>query len=119
MANTAVGYTVIVLGLWLGAGDYLANVAGYSAGFMLSYQLNRRWTFAVAHAPSTQERVRFGIAVLVAYSVNLSVLYLARSLGYVDSMIGQAASQVAYSLTFFLLARFFVFVAGKAAVVSA
>lgn len=114
LANTAVGYSVILLGLWFGAGDYAANAAGYMVGLTLSYQLNRRWTFAATSSASKSQAVRFGIAVLTAYGVNVGVLYLARSFGYVDSMVGQAAAQVAYSVTFFVLARFLVFVTARA-----
>jgi putative flippase GtrA len=114
LANTAVGYSVIMLSLRLGAGDYAANATGYLVGLAMSYQLNRRWTFAATSSASKREAVRFGGAVLTAYGANVGVLYFARSLGYVDSPIGQAAAQIAYSVTFFLLARFLVFVEARA-----
>ena len=114
LLNTAFGYAIILLGLKLGLGDYLANAAGYAAGLALSYGLNRRWTFAVTTRPTLAEAGRFGLVAIAAYAVNIGVLYLARSMGFVDSPLAQAAAMLCYSIVFFLLSRFFAFAGAEA-----
>jgi putative flippase GtrA len=109
LVNTAIGYSIILIGLRLGMGDYLANAAGYIVGLAVSYVLQRRWAFAVSTPPSVREAGRFCAAALLAYGANLAVIHLARSMGYVGSPIAQAVAMVAYSMTFFVLSRFVVF----------
>jgi putative flippase GtrA len=116
-ANTVVGYATILLGLKLGAGDYISNAAGYALGMMMSYILHRRWTFEVAAAASFSEAGRFGAAAIAAYATNLSVIYVGRTAGYVDNPYVQATAMISYSITFFLMSRFFVFAEAKTAIV--
>ena len=108
-ANTALGYSVILVGLHLGWGDYRANAAGYAAGLSLSYLLQRYWAFAVKAAPSVAEVAKFGGGAAVAYSANLAVIALARQLGYIGNPIAQICAMATYSLIFFLISRFLVF----------
>jgi putative flippase GtrA len=115
MLNSGVGYAFILLGLWLGFGDYLANAMGYAIGLGISYALHRNWTFAVSTAVSWREVARFAVAVIVAYSVNLTVIHLARSLGYFNSSIVQGVAMATYSCAFFILTRFLVFRSRNAA----
>lgn len=109
LVNTAVGYSIILMGLWLGLGDYPANAAGYIVGIIVSYVLQRRWAFAVTTPPTLREATRFCAAAALAYGANLGVIHVARSLGYVANPVAQAIAMVAYSATFFLLSRFVVF----------
>jgi len=109
LLNTAFGYSLILLGLWLGAGDYAANAAGYAGGLMLAYALHRRWTFGVKAPANYHEAGRFMLAALLAYAVNLGVIYLARTMGGAHNPLTQALAMAAYSLSFFVLTRFLVF----------
>ena len=109
LINTVVGYTVILLGLRAGMGDYFANAAGYAGGLAVSYVLQRRWAFAVSTPPSYREAGLFFAAALLAYGANIGVLHVARSMGYIGSPVAQAIAMVAYSITFFILSRFVVF----------
>ena len=59
VANTLVGYAIILVALWLGAGDYLANALGYGLGLWFAYLLHRHWTFQVSHPKSLAEVMRF------------------------------------------------------------
>lgn len=113
LMNTALGYTVILTGLKLGAGDYAANAAGYAAGLILAYNLHRRWTFEVKSRATFPEMARFATAAAAAYCANLGVIYLGRSMGYVENPLTHAAAMVTYSGSFFLLNRFVVFTAAK------
>lgn len=113
--NTLVGLAVIATLLHVGAGDYLANAGGYAVGLCLSFTLNRFWTFEVRGPVAAGEAGRFLLAFALAYCANLAVLTTMRGLGFAQSLIGQAAGMVTYSLCFFLLSQAFVFVPGHAA----
>jgi len=112
VANTAVGFGVImILQFGLRAPPHLANAGGYAVGFILSFTLNRRFTFA------DQGRLgpaagRFSLAALVAFAVNQTVLALAtRWFGHAGPapVLAQAAAAVSYTLTLFILCRLWVF----------
>jgi putative flippase GtrA len=110
VANTLIGYAIIVCALWLGAGDYLANALGYGLGLGFAYLMHRHWTFRVAHRRSFAELVRFYVSAAIAYSVNVGFLTLARSAGYVDNPLAQLAAMGVYSVAFLLIVNLWVFV---------
>ena len=115
LINTLVGLAAIAVLLRSGAGDWIANAASYAIGLCVSFTLNRRWTFGIRGAVGAREIGLFLGVFAVAYATNLAVLAAMRSLGFVENLIGQAAAMVAYSVTFFLLSRRFVFAATGAA----
>ncbi|WNJ93219.1 GtrA family protein [Bosea sp. 685] len=112
LVNTALGYAVILAGLALGWGDITSNVAGYAAGLLAGFALNRRWTFRSEAGSSTGEGRRYALVFLVAYCMNLAVLTLAKSLGFVESPLAQLAGLCSYSVLFYLGSSRYVFVAG-------
>ena len=109
VANTVVGLTVITVLLAAGVGDYGANLCSYGAGLMLSFVLNRSWTFGVKGAVDRREAAAFLAAVGLSYLANLCVLGAMRGLGFRESLVGQGAAMLAYSTCFFVLARCYVF----------
>lgn len=109
LANTATSALVIFLLLRAGLGDYGANFVGYAVGLCLSFVLNRNWTFGVQGRVRLHEVVRFGAVVAVSYGINLLVLTAMRLAGYAESVVGQGAAMVSYSVCFFLLSRRFAF----------
>ena len=109
LANTATSAIVIFAAIHLGAGDYLANAAGYAVGLCLSFVLNRGWTFGVTGRVRLSELMRFGAVVGLSYLVNVTVLSIMRDNGFRESVIGQGAAMVAYSVCFYLLSRRYVF----------
>ncbi|GLT00986.1 hypothetical protein GCM10007897_23770 [Sphingobium jiangsuense] len=110
VANTLLSFAIIFLCLWSGWGDYAANVAGYAAGLALSYTANRYWTFGLAgHGHSSRQIYRFLFAALIAYAVNLAIVTIARWNGFIDTPISHIAGACGYTVTSFLLQRFFVF----------
>jgi len=109
VANTLIGYVIILTALWFGAGDYLANAMGYGLGLWFAYLLHRHWTFQVAHRRSLAEIARFYISAGISYAANVAFLKLARSAGYVDNPFAQLAAMGVYSLTFLLIVNVWVF----------
>lgn len=107
--NTAVGYSVILLGLWLGLGDFRANFLGYAVGLAFSYFVNRGWSFRVQSKRSVREVFSFLGAFAVSYLVNILVLMVGREMGLSQSPILHLGAMTAYTITFYLLSRFVVF----------
>ena len=109
LLNTAIGFSIILAALAAGFGDYAANALGYGLGFMLSYVLNRYWTFAVRQPTSVAEMARFGGAAAFAYSANLLILGAFRTAGWVDQPVVHLMGMVLYSLSFYALSHLLVF----------
>ena len=112
LANTAVGFGVIMaLQFGLRAPPHLANAGGYAVGFIVSFTLNRRFTF------SDQGRLgpsaaRFAIAALVAFALNQAALSVAtRWLGHAGAapVLAQGTAAVSYTVALFILCRLWVF----------
>lgn len=109
VANTAVGLLTIYACKWaLGLGDVAANACGYAVGLMVSFTLNRNWTFR-HHGATWPAVLRFLLAFAVAYAANLTtVMTLIRTFG-VNSYLAQACGIVPYTTLFYLASRYFVF----------
>ena len=104
--NTAFGYTVILIALWLGNGDVVSNLIGYIAGLVLSFTLNSQWTFGGTKDVSASGVARYVGTFLVAYAVNLGVVLMARSM---DGPIIHLLGICAYTILFYLGSVYSVF----------
>ncbi|MFM7349333.1 MAG: GtrA family protein [Erythrobacter sp.] len=109
LANSAVGWAVIFGGLWAGLSDFAANAAGFGVGLVLSFTLNRRFTFGVTGAVSGREVAKFLVAFAIAYGTNLAVLAAARSVLGEGNALAQLPAIAAYVVIFFVLSQIFVF----------
>ena len=109
LANSAVGWAVIFGGLWAGLSGLAANAAGFGAGLVLSFTLNRRFVFGVTGAVQGREVAKFLAAFAVAYGINVAVLYAAQSMLGADNPLAQLPAVGAYAVIFFLLSQLFVF----------
>jgi putative flippase GtrA len=109
LLNTAVGYAVI-LGLQYGIGmdRRLANVGGYLIGGMVSYVLNRRYTFASERAHA-QALPRFALAALACFGLNLAVLEFASGVLALPGAVAQALAIGSYTVAFYAVSRCQVF----------
>lgn len=109
LVNTVVGFAVIVA-LMAGAGwtPLAANVGGYGVGLTVSYLLNRR--FLLPQRPARRGSLpRFVLAFLLAYGVNLGVLWVGLHVVAAPAIPAQAVAVASYAVVFFLLCRFHVF----------
>ena len=109
IGNTFFGLLVIFLSKWLLAmGDVAANALGYGCGLILSFVLNKRWTFQ--HSGSMWiALIKFMFVVATAYSVNLIVvLKCIHNLG-VNSYVAQAVGIIPYTLIGYFGGRFYAF----------
>jgi putative flippase GtrA len=106
LANTLVSLMVI-FGLLLvtGMSPYAANAAGYAAGLVSSYLLNRRWTFR-SDRPHASAIPHFVAVFLVSYACNLVTVKLT-----IDAIGGfsQVAAAIVYVVVSFAGNRVFAF----------
>lgn len=115
IVNTVVGYGVILLCLSIGIGDYLANAIGYGIGFLLSFALNRRFTFGLSGQVQKGEVARFAVALTLAYAVNLVVLTVGRAFFGEGYALVQLPALAAYTAVFYVLSVRLVFVSRQGA----
>lgn len=109
LANTILGYILILLALHYGVHDYFANVIGYIAGIMLGYFLNKRFVFEDKISEKKDRFLRYIIAVACSYSLNLGVVSIGLALGFNGSPMVHLVAMVFYSATLFILSKYFVF----------
>ena len=109
LANTSVGLLIIYIGKWLiGWDDIVANMVGYSCGLILSFVLNKRWTFRYKGS-SGRALFRFVLVILLAYLLNLGLTLAAINDFGINSYVAQALGIVPYTIITYLGSRYFAF----------
>ncbi|PKH21398.1 polysaccharide synthesis protein GtrA [Enterobacterales bacterium CwR94] len=102
--NTLITAVIIFLLLRLGQNAYLANALGYVVGIGVSFCLNAVFTFGVA---LTHQRLfRFLSVCAISYLINLITLHLFYTLLPEHLYSGQLTAMVLYTLTGFLLNKY-------------
>lgn len=107
--NTFAGLLIIYAGKWLiGLEDIPANLMGYACGLLLSFFLNKRWSFRHAGAvlPALS---RFLLVVLLAYLANLGLTLSAINYLSINSYLAHALGIAPYTILTYLGSRYFVF----------
>lgn len=107
--NTGIGYSFILLALWAGAGDYLANMIGFCLGLPISYTLHRLWTFRPQHTATAAEIIRYLAAFAISYGFNLGVITAGRLAGYPENPLVQGLAICTYAAVFYVISRLLVF----------
>jgi len=104
VANTVCGLGIIYAAKYFGhVDDVPANVLGYAVGVVLSFTLNKRWTFR-HRGPAAQAFARFVIVMGTAYVLNLLTVLAALKLG-VNGYVAQAIGVVPYTAFGYLASR--------------
>ncbi|HVJ39334.1 MAG TPA: GtrA family protein [Stenotrophomonas sp.] len=107
--NTAVGFGIIFACMYvLGLGAYLSNAIGYGCGLVVSYFLNKSFTFK-STVKGTSEAARFLLAFGIAYLCNFGVLYLCVRIAGLHEGVAQVIASVAYVSVSFFLNKYYVF----------
>lgn len=106
--NTVAGFSVIFLLMIAGAPAVLANIAGYAVGFFLGFVVARKFVF-VSNGRLVGEGIRYLLAFLFAFLVNLVVLKLAMNAELWSDMFAQVLAAIAYTVVMYGLSRFIVF----------
>ena len=106
--NTVSGFAVIFLMMWLGFSPFLANVAGYTVGFILGFVITKKFVFR-SNGHFITESFRYLIAFVFSFLVNLLVLRISLDGMKLHVVAAQVVAAGCYTLLMYLLARFFVF----------
>lgn len=110
--STVAGFAVIAgLDAGLHMAPALANAAGYAVGVPLGFVLNRGFVFRHGGSPGAAG-LRYLASVALAFGLNQLVLRLAGPVfgaGAPAHLAAQLAGMASYTLTTFLLARYWVF----------
>lgn len=107
VVNTFAGLAFIYIARGLGLGEVAANATGYAVGLVISFVLNRRWTFE-HRGPVLARALRFAMVMLLAWLANLVVL-LGLLHGGVTAALAQAAAVLPYAVVSYLGCRWWVF----------
>lgn len=105
--NTLVGFGIIFTLMYLGNDPTISNLIGYICGIIFSYFMNKSFTFKSKNK-SKLEFIRFIIAMLISYFLNLLTLKLALN-SSVNPYISQIIAGFIYTVSGFLISRFWVF----------
>jgi putative flippase GtrA len=109
IANTAIGYAVIITALFVGATDIFANAFGYAVGLCISFLANRRWTFNVEGRVDSGEFVRFLALFAFCWTLNITVISIGISVGFAGNPLLHLAGIATYSISFLLLSNAIVY----------
>lgn len=108
VVNTTWGLSILtLLHLMLGMSLAASNLTAYASGAVLSYLLNRRYTFDAPQA-GLHEFVQFVLCQGLSLGVMIIVVMTLTAHG-VPFLVTQVLTLMLYSLTFFLLSEFIVF----------
>jgi putative flippase GtrA len=91
-----------------GTGDYWANAAGYGVGLIMSFFLNRAYTFGHDGALS-RAAVKFLIAFAICYGINLALVAVLVDGAGVNGYLAQPCGMVCFTISFYILLRTQVF----------
>jgi putative flippase GtrA len=107
--NSIVGLLTIYFCMWvLSFRPIVANAIGYAIGLMLSFSLNKDWTFRYDGAV-TPALARFALVVVTAYLANLATVYVATEVLAMNPYVAQAIGIIPYTLLSYIGSRFFAF----------
>lgn len=116
VANTLLTLAIIwLMRVVLGTPLVIANATGYWTGFVNSFILNRSWTFKGEKGDWRKEFVKFFIAFLICYSIQLCfVLFLKRltfwgDLGKSGEIYITLLGMIVYTGTNFFLNKYYTF----------
>lgn len=111
VVNTIFGFSIIFGLMWLEIPTItpkVANFVGYFCGFILSYFLNKHFTFESKNSHK-RDFTRFAIVMLCAYLINLATLEIALSWLQINKYLAQIIAGIAYTISGYIFNRFFAF----------
>jgi len=106
IANTIVGFSLVFSLMFIGVSATTSNIAGYAIGSIVSYFLNKKYTFK-SLSNNRLQAVKFFSVLGVSYMFNFITLQWL--LIFINPYIAQIISAIVYTVSSFILAKFFVF----------
>lgn len=108
MINTLVGFGIIFLLMYGGLLPEIANFIGYLCGFILSFILNKYFTFKSKNYVKS-EFIRFALSMGIAYLINLLILVISYRYFGINEYISQIIAGIFYTLSGYILSKFYAF----------
>ena len=106
IAKTITSIIIIMGLLLLGISDEVANFFGIAGGIFQSIVLNTKFTFGQKYV-NLHKSLYFFLILLIAYVLNLIVLYISKNYLDLNSALSQLAGISCYILiSFYLLKRY-------------
>lgn len=109
VANTAIGYIIILCAIWLGFNDYAANFFGYFLGLSFAFLIHKVFTFQSNSKRYAVESGRFVLAFVISYTANIVMLAALKQIGLPYRPVIQLISMATYSAVFYLIMKYWVF----------
>ena len=106
--NTIIGYGVIFILMAFGIIPEIANIIGYIIGILVSYALNKFYTFKTK-SKSKKEFFRFIVSMICAYLINLFVLIVLYRYFHIDKYIATIIASIFYTLSGYVFSKYFAF----------
>jgi len=107
--NAIVGFSLILSLIYIFGVNYLiSNLVGYMGGILTSFILNKYVNF------KSEGHIKFELPIflfsfIIAYSVNLVVLYSLVEFFHQSKIVGIVIASSTYTFLFYLASRFIVF----------
>ncbi len=109
LGNTVVGLSLIYLAMGVfGFSPALSNFFGFAVTFLLSFSVNRSWTFQ-SDGHAGRSLIIFAAVCAVGYLLNLGAVLAAINLAQIDAYIAQLFGVAIYAAFVFLGSRFLAF----------
>lgn len=108
VANTIIGFGIIFTMMFSGFSPEVSNLVGYVIGIFVSYVLNKYFTFK-KKKKNKKEFFKFIFSMLISYSLNLLTLLICYRILNIDKYLSQIISGVIYTLSGFILSKFYAF----------
>lgn len=109
IVNTAIGLAAIyALMFFFRTGPAIANAIGYAIGLLVSFTLNRVWTFSSTR-PVAQVLPKYLLVATLCYALNLAAVVVATSHFSINPYLAQLIGVGTYTVCMFLGCRWFVF----------
>jgi putative flippase GtrA len=97
VVNTLVGLGIIYLAMYFQHMDLASsNALGYATGIMVSFILNKKWTFA-SQDHVVYSFLRYLLVLGVAYAANLATILFANTHFYLNPYLSQALDIIPYT----------------------
>ncbi len=108
LLNTLIGYSIIIIFIFLKFDNYTSNFLGYFFGMLVSFFLHKNLTFQIQHF-RYYEFFKYLFVYFVSYLLNFFILYILLSFLKFNQYLSQLISIFCYSIFLFLNMKLFVF----------
>lgn len=106
--NTAIGYSIILLLIYLGLIVELSNLLGYILVWFFSYFMNKGYTFKYS-GQSNKTFSKYIVSMLISYTINLVILVICFRYFHINAYISQIFASFFYTLIGYILLKKWVF----------